>query len=220
MDKKRETRGRGRMKAAEKIMKKSGIRELERRAGSGDGKAAWTLGSAFADGDALWLADGTRKQVRKNTEKAIRWLRLAAALGETDALCHLGCLLTNTGKSEDVAEGILLLKRAWRKGCHMAAQNLAVTYSELDKPRLCVAWLRKACQHEESADWLLLGIAWAAGYGVRKDVGEAVRMFQKVRDDEMGFLSEREDAAGFLSMLEREQPIRVTGSIGRTHPEK
>ena len=44
------------------------------------------------------------------------------------------------------------------KGCHIAAQNLAVTYSELDKPRLCMAWLRKACQHEESADWLLLKI--------------------------------------------------------------
>ena len=134
-------------------------------------------------------------------------------------MCRLGCLLADTGRAEAVAEGIALLKRAWRKGCHVAAQNLAVTYSELGKPRRCVEWLRKACQHEESADWFLLGIACAAGYGVRKDLAEAGRLFRKVRDDEKGFPVEREEAEGFLAMMERKRPICIVDSIGRTHPD-
>ena len=196
-----------------------GIAELERRAENGDGEAAWVLGDAYADGDWVSLPDGPRAKVRRNEGKAIRWLWRAAELGETDALCRLGCLLTGTGRAEDLEEGIALLKRAWRKGCPTAAQNLAVTYSEMGKPRRCVAWLRRSCTREESADWFLLGIAHAAGYGVRKDLEEAARLFRKVRDDGKGFPIEREEAAGFLAMMERNRPIRVEGSIGRTHPE-
>lgn len=197
-----------------------GIRELARRAERGDGEAAWVLGVAYADGDEICLEDGTREKVRRDKGKAVRWLRLAAASGEADALCRLGCLLAERRREKDVAEGIALMKRAWRRGCRVAAQNLAVTYSEMGKPRLCVAWLRKGCRYAESADWFLLGIAHAAGYGVRKDLDEAARLFRKVRDDRAGFPVEREEAAGFLGMLERGRAIRVAGSIGRTHPEE
>ena len=196
-----------------------GIAELERRAENGDAEAAWVLGDAYADGNGVTLPDGSRAKVRRNPDKAIRWLRRAAELGETDALCRLGCLLTDTGRPEDSAEGIALLERAWRKGCPTAAQNLAVAFSELGNPRRCAAWLRRSCKRGESADWFLLGIAHAAGYGVRKDLEEAARLFRKVRDDEKGFPVEREEAAGFLAMMERNRPIRVEGSIGRTHPE-
>lgn len=196
-----------------------GIAELERRAENGDGEAAWVLGDAYADGERVSLPDGTHVKVRRDRKKALRWFRRAVELGRTDALCRLGVLLTDTGRPEDVAEGIALLKRGWRKGCPVAAQNLAVTYSELGNPRRCAAWLRNACKREGSADWFLLGIAHAAGYGVRKDLKEAARLFRKVRDDRKGFPIEREEAAGFLAMMERNRPIRVTGSIGRTHPE-
>lgn len=199
--------------------KSGGIAELARRAKRGDGEAAWVLGEAYADGDEICLEDGTREKVRRDVGKAVRWLRLAVALGEADALCRLGCLLAERGREKGVAEGIALMKRAWRKGCRVAAQNLAVTYSELGKPRRCVEWLRKGCRHEESTDWFLLGIAHAAGYGVRKDLDEAARLFRKVRDDGAGFPVEREEAAGFLDMLVRGRAIRVTGAIGRTHPE-
>jgi tetratricopeptide (TPR) repeat protein len=197
----------------------NGIAELERRAENGDGEAAWVLGDAFADGGDVFLPDGRCAKVRRNTEKAIRWFRLAVAQGNTDALCPLGVLLTNTGRPEAVAEGMKLLKRGWRMGCPEAAQNLAVTYSELGNPRRCVAWLRKTCRCEENADWFLLGIAHAAGYGVRKNLEEAARLFRKVSDDEREFPIEREEAAKFLAMIEHDRPIRVIGSIGQTHPE-
>ena len=196
-----------------------GIAELERRAENGDGEAAWVLGDAFADGGYVPLPDGRCMKVRRNTGKALRWCRRAVALGHTDALCRLGVLLIDTGRTEAVAEGMKLLKRGWRTGCPEAAQNLAVTYSELGNPRRCVVWLRKSCRCEESADWFLLAIAHAAGYGVRKNLEEAARLFRKVRDDGKGFPIEREEATKFLAMIERNRPIRVTGSIGRTHPE-
>ena len=137
---------------------KRGLAELERRAENGDGEAAWVLGDAYADGERVVLPDGTCTQVRRNRDKAIRWFRLAVELGHTDAMCRLGCLLTDTGRPEAEAEGIALLKRAWRRGCLEAAQNLAVTYSELGNPRRCVAWLRASCKREESADWFLLAL--------------------------------------------------------------
>lgn len=196
-----------------------GTAELERRAENGDGEAAWVLGDAFADGGRVALPDGRTAKVRRDTGKAICWLRLAVALGSTDAVCRLGVLLTDTGRKEAVEEGLKWLKRGWRMGCPVAAQNLAVTYSELGNPRRCVAWLRKSCQRAESADWFLLAIAHAAGYGLRKDLAEAARLFRKVRDDAKGFPIEREEAAQFLAMIDRNRPIRVTGSIGRTHPE-
>ncbi len=197
-----------------------GLAEMMRRAENGDREAAWTLGDAYADGGWVALPDGTRTEVRRHRGRAIRWLRRAAELGELDALARWGVLLTDSGRPEDVAEGIALLKRAWRQGCRVAAQNLAVTYSEQGNRRRCAAWLRKACRHEESADWLLMGIARAAGYGMRKDLAEAVRLFRKVRDDESGFPCQREDAAGFLGMLARKRVIRVAGSIGRVRPEE
>lgn len=196
-----------------------GLAEWVRRAENGDREAAWTLGDAYADGGWVVLPDGGRRKIRRDRGKAVRWLRRAAELGETAALARWGGLLTDTGRPEEVAEGIALLKRAWRKGCFTAAQNLAVTYSELGEPRRCIAWLRRACRHEESADWFLMGIAFAAGYGVRKDLAEAARLFRKVRDDERGFPCEREEAAGFLGMLARKRAVRVAGSIGRVHPE-
>lgn len=196
-----------------------GIAALERRAENGDGETAWILGDAFADGGRISLPDGRNMKVRRDTTKAIRWFRLAVALGNTDALCRLGVLLTDTGRPEAVAEGLKLLKRGWRMGCPVAAQNLAVTYSELGNPRRCMAWLRTSCRCEDSADWFLLGIAYAAGYGVRKNLEEAVRLFQKVRDDENGFPIEREEATKFLAMIECNRPIHVIGSIGHTHPE-
>ena len=192
---------------------------LKRQAQNGDPESAWLLGDAFADGDTISLPDGTSAKVRRNRPQAIRWLRLAVALGSAEALSRLGCLLTDTGRPEAVAEGLALLKRAWRKGCPVAAQNLAVTYSELGNPRRCADWLRKACEREETADWFLLALARAAGYGMRKNPAEAARLFRKVRDDESAFPVEREEAAGFLSMLERRRPIRIAASIGRTHPE-
>jgi hypothetical protein len=193
------------------------IEAWKRAAEGGDAEAAWTLGDAYASGETF--ADGRRVEVRRDRAEAIRWFRAAVELGSTDALCSLGTLLTDTGRVADVAEGISLLKRAHRRGDLCAAHNLAVTYSELGNRRRCTAWLKKSLRNRDGSALFLLGIATAAGYGVRKDLAEAARLFRKVVAGKNEFPSERADARGFLKMLEEGREIRVEGSIGRVHPE-
>lgn len=146
------------------------------------------------------------------------WKR-AAEGGSTDAPCRLGTLLTDSGRAEDVAEGSSWLKRAPRRGDLCAAHDLAVAYSELGNRRRCAAWLKKSLRKQEGSALFLLGIAYSAGYGVRKDLAEAARLFRKVASEKNGFPIEREEARSFLKIIEKGRPTRVEGSIGRVHPE-
>lgn len=192
--------------------------ELARKAESGDAEAAWFLADAYSSGEAF-LPENRLAKVRRNPGKALRWARVAASLGLPEAMALLGTLLTDSGKPECIREGLAWLRRAYRKGCAVAAQNLAIVHSELGHPRRCVFWLRKSCLRGESADWFHLAVAHAAGYGVRRDLAEAGRLFGKVVASADAFPCDREAARQFLAMIEAGQPIRVTGSIGRISPE-
>ena len=189
----------------------------KRAAEGGDAEAAWALGDAYENGETF--AEGRRVEVRRDREEAIRWFRVAAGLGNTEAMGCLGTLLTDSERAEDVVEGIAWLKRAHRRGDSCAAHNLAVTYSELGNRKRCAAWLKKSLGNREGRALFLLGIAYAAGYGVRKDLAEAARLFRKVARGKNEFPCEREEARGFLKMIEQGRLIRVEGSIGRVHPE-
>jgi hypothetical protein len=196
---------------------KQQIAAWKRAAAGGDAEAAWRLGDVYANGEAF--ADGRRVAVRRDRAEAIRWFRLAAESGDAGALCNLGTLLAETGRADDTAEGISLLKRAHRAGDACAAHNLALTYSELGNRRRCAAWLKTACRGGDNADWLRLGIAYAAGYGVRRDLAEAARLFRKAAAQREGFPCDREEARGFLAMFAAGRSIRVEGPIGRVHPD-
>ena len=144
--------------------------------------------------------------------------RRAPASPSPEALCLRGTNLTNRRRHpEDVARGIALLKRAHRLGDVCAAHNLAVTYSEQGNRRCCAYWLRQSLKTADPS-WFLLAIAHAAGYGVRRDLSVAARLFRKVADDPGAFPIEREESLAFLAMLRRGLPIRIAGSLGRTHP--
>ncbi len=135
-----------------------------------------------------------------------------------EALCGQGTRLTNRRRHPgDIARGIALLKRAHRLGAICASHNLAIAYSEQGNRRRCAYWLRQSLKTAMPARFLL-AIAHAAGYGVRRDPAEAARLFREVVADPAAFPFEREESLAFLSMLRRHLPIRVTGSIGRTHP--
>ena len=137
---------------------------------------------------------------------------------DPEALNALGVRLTDSLHPGDAARGIALLKRAHRLGSIVAAGNLALAYSERGNRRRCIHWLRKACLRPESADRYHLAIAHAAGYGVRRDPDLAARLFRQVAGDPSAFPIERERSRAFLSLLSRRIPIRVTASLGRTHP--
>ena len=61
-------------------------------------------------------------------------------------------------------------------------------------------------------------IAYAAGYGCRRDLGKARRLFRKEIASTNAFPINQEEAHGFLSMIAHHREIKVLGSIGTVHP--
>jgi len=60
--------------------------------------------------------------VAQSYDEAVKWWRLAAAQGETDALFNLGlCYTSGHGVSQDLEEGLRCFRRAAAKGHAQAA---------------------------------------------------------------------------------------------------
>ncbi len=78
-------------------------------------------------------------------------------------------------------------------------------------------WLRRTVELGDP-DWLHLAIAYAAGYGCRRDLGKARQILRRVIAAKNAFPIEHEEAHGFLSMIAHHREIKVVGSIGTVHP--
>lgn len=198
---------------------RSAIQTLKARARRGDGAAAWRLGCRYAWGKrktSMILGAGT-VCVKRSRRDALLWLRRAVSLGERDAIPELADVLTAGGSEADTAEGIRLLRGAARRGNAGAAQNLAIVHSERGNPRRCMFWLRRTVELGDP-DWFHLAIAYAAGYGCRRDLGKARRLFRKEIASTNAFPINQEEAHGFLSMIAHHREIKVVGSIGTVHP--
>ena len=192
------------------------LRNLRARAARGDGVASGQLGFAFAYG--FLLLEGLESvHVRRNAKRAEFWLRRAVSSGRRDAICALADVLLSGRSEESAAEGLRLLRQEARRGDCFAAQNLAIVHSERGNPRRCLFWLERT-EKLGDPDLIHLGIARAAGYGCRRDLKRARRLFEKALSSRWSAQAEKEDARGFLDMLERNREIRVEGSIGRCHP--
>ena len=197
-------------------MSSATISTLKARARRGDGTAAWHLGGLYASGTVSIEGLGTVRAERSG-RNALLWLRRAVSLGERGAVPELADLLLSAGSESSAAEGLRLLRGAARRGDATAAQNLAIVHSERGNPRRCVFWLGKT-EELGDPDWFHLAIAHAAGYGCRRDLEKARRLFRKVLSSPHSFPVDREEARGFLSMIERHREIKVVGSIGTVHP--
>ena len=188
----------------------STIATWKARARRGDGYAAWSLGCLYALGT---LGTVRAERSRRN---ALHWLRRAVSLGESLAVYELANQLS-AGSEASAAEGLRLLRNAARQGDAFAAQNLAIAHSERGNPRRCMFWLRKT-EEFGNPDWFLLAIAYAAGYGCRRDLKKARRLFRKCISSPYAFPGEHEESHGFLSMIAQHREIKVVGSIGTVHP--
>ncbi len=193
----------------------STIATWKARARRGDGYAAWSLGCLYALG-ALSIEGLGTVRAERSRRNALHWLRRAVSLGERGAIYELANLLS-VGSEASAAEGLRLLRNAARQGDAAAAQNLAIVHSERGNPRRCVFWLRKT-EELGDPDWFHLAIAYAAGYGCRRDLEKARRLFRKCVSSAHEFPINREESHGFLSMIARHREIKVVGSIGTVHP--
>ena len=114
------------------------------------------LGDAQGMMGMNWIY-GNGKGVPENDAEALRWLRMAAEHGSTDAMESLGYDCENGGK------------------------GVTQDYTE------AMRWYRKAADKGDATAMIHVGDLYSSGHGVPLDYSEAMRWFRKAADAGEGF---------------------------------
>jgi uncharacterized protein len=145
----------------------------------GDLDAIFTVASAYELG--TYEVGSPTVEVELNPGKAVAWFRAGAERGDTGAQLSLGnCLSEGRGCREDVGEALVWYRRALRKGCTAAANNIAIVYREMGNVRRYIYWLKRAHGLGDDDASVLLGKAYYTGKGVRANCTKAVELFRSV----------------------------------------
>lgn len=170
---------------------------LRTRALNGHAESAWILGEAFLDGFGL-SQYGVRFKVKKNRKAAVRWLRYASSLNNSNAMLSFAMLISVTNHDKDIQEALVWEERAYRLGNHLAAYNAALSCAMLERPDDCFLWL---CKVKRTETRLAMAYCYSFGYGTRKNVQKAKTLLKALMKDESSFQSERESAKCLLRLL-------------------
>jgi len=154
--------------------------ELIKQAESGDAKAQYALGLAYAAGQG----------VAKDDAEAVRWYRKAAEQGDAQAQNKLGNAYNKgEGVAKDETEAVRWYRKAVEQGYANAECNLGMAYATghgvAKDDAEAVRWFRKAADQGFAQAQTILGWAYGKGEGVPKDEAEAVRWLRKAA--EQGF---------------------------------
>jgi TPR repeat protein len=150
---------------------------LTAKAESGDPESQWELGS--------WLEDGFTNRrgvvvVRKNQRAALRWFRLSAASGNSNAQNHLGVYLSAGICTErDEEKALYWFKRAVRQNAACARNNIADVYRKRGKHRRALFWYQQAAAQGDGDALVEVGIQYYKGQGVKKNAKHAVNCFRR-----------------------------------------
>jgi TPR repeat protein len=178
------------------------IVRLTAKAEAGDPESQWVLGS--------WLEDGLTNRrgaivVRKNQRAALRWFRLSAASGNSNAQNHLGIYLSAGICTErDEEKALYWFKRAIRQGDSCARNNIADVYRKRGSHRRALYWYKQAATHGDGDALVEVGIQYYKGQGVRKNAKHAVTYFRKAIRSRHISQAGRELAMALLGIAYRE----------------
>lgn len=114
---------------------------LELAARFGSSAAAAELGGLYAHG--LKAADG-RVLVRRNSRRAMKWLRIGVTAGHTESMLDLAHLRSQAPGGESNDEVIALLRAGMRNGSWVAAHNLGCEFARRGQLNAAAAALRAA----------------------------------------------------------------------------
>lgn len=149
------------------------VKELRRHALRRNVDAMWILGEAYGAG-FFESADGRKIRLERNLRLSRKWLRRASDAGCSGAMLSLAAAYTNKPSYKALMAALKLEKQAWQLGESLAANNIAVTYSFLGKKKLCHRWLKKS--YQLTGDGLMYALSLATGYGVGRNVTEAMKV--------------------------------------------
>ncbi|MBR4653223.1 MAG: sel1 repeat family protein [Kiritimatiellae bacterium] len=181
----------------------SRISDLREKAAT-DPNVAFQLGWSLLDGTCD-TETGKEIKVRKNTKEGLYWLRVAAEKGIGEAMVGLGCHYGDTAKRSRsrLLAALYWEKKAWRANVERVGQNIAITYSMLGKKRLCHQWLLRGYKRCKWSTRLSLAKTYLCGYGVRRNMPKAKKLFQDVLHDERSHPEHKKLARKYLRMIER-----------------
>ena len=129
-----------------------------------------------------------------------------AALGDALCLQALGYMYhVGEGVAEDKALAMKLYRRAWRRGDHAAALNIAVLYREQGKPALMFRWFERVALAGDGSAEFEMAKCYLDGAGVRRNPQAALRCLAAAIRSSLITEYEREEAQGLLDTLRPRQ---------------
>lgn len=182
------------------------IQRLKKRAKTGDAFAAFRYGSACLRG-SLETSTGKISRCHRSVREGGAWLKQAAEHGCGEAMIELGIYYGDDSQVRDKAkklrQALYWEKKAWRTGVEVAGCNIAITYSKLGMRRRCHEWLVRSYKRCPWSACAVLAKTYLCGYGVRRDVAKAVRLFQEVLTDSESIGAHRKLARHYLKMIKK-----------------
>ncbi len=192
--------------------KTEAVKWYQKAAEQGDAEAQLELAICYYFG----------KVVERNYLEVVKWCRMAADQGLEEAQCLLGiCYENGYGVKKDDFEAVNYYRKAADQGQVVAQAYLGDCYYfgkgiEENKHK-AVEWYRKAVDNrgnfdalgfigsemvgfELSGHVLRLGDCYKNGVGVAKDESEAVKLYRKVAEVGLTFLSEERGARRLEAM--------------------
>ncbi len=141
---------------------------------------AWALvnlGGLYQDG----VKDGKGRTIlARSAREAARCFQRAAELGDTDGIVGLADLITSDRSERGLARAASLYRRAYRRGDHTAAFNLACMYQNVGRYRDAVLWFRRALTAGDPSASMELARAELFGLGTRRNVRSAFARLRSI----------------------------------------
>jgi TPR repeat protein len=152
--------------------------------------------------DALYRIANAAEEAG-NHEFALRSYERGAALGDAFCLFRIAHMydVGELGFAPDKVRAMQLYRRAWRKRCPGAANNIAVLYRERDNRRAMFQWFRREAEEGDGSAHLDLAKCYLQGTGVRKCVQTALRCLATAIASEYISEFEREEAQAIMETL-------------------
>jgi TPR repeat protein len=113
------------------------------------------------------------------------------------------------GYMHDVGEGVpenktlamQIYRKAWRRGSHEAAINIAILYREQGKRRLAFQWFERVAIAGDGSARLEMAKSFLSGFGVSRNSQSALRCLQLAIQSEYITEYERKEAGALLAAL-------------------
>jgi TPR repeat protein len=125
-----------------------------------------------------------------------------ASLGDAECLQALAYMYdVGEGADQDKIIAMKLYRRAWRRGSHAAASNIAILYREQGKMSMMFRWFKRVASVGDGSAQLEMARCYLAGSGVRRNPSAGLRCLAIAIGSDYITEYEREEAQAMLIAL-------------------